>query len=394
MYTKKVGVVAEYRRHNCGTMLQAFATQRILDEYKIDNEIIKIEGFSKEIQNKRLVFFVKAIVTSDYFKQKYGMLLFALRKKLIKDKLFNSIKKRDAKFDEFYNKNFIFSEKYKTIKKLSECSKNKYHSIIVGSDQLWLPSNIAGDFFTLSWVPESVNRISYATSFGQEALPNSMKAKAADFLSKINHISVRELSGQNLVQVLTGRVPPIVCDPTILINKEYWDLMRKDCEISGKYIFCYFLGKEKKCRDFAKKLKEKTGCKIVCSPHLETIVQADKDFADYDLFEMGPGEFLHLISNAEYVCTDSFHASVFSVLYEKKFFAMPRYEKNTKLSTNSRITQFLNYIGASNCYIKDYEFGRVNNLDYKKINERLENLRSYSQDYLFKALMNKENTDI
>ena len=106
--------------------------------------------------------------------------------------------------------------------------------------------------------------------------------------------------------------------------------------VKGKYILCYFLGNNPLHREFAKRLKEVTGCKIIALTHLDEFVKSDEGYADETPYDIDPADFLNLIRNAEYVCTDSFHCSVFSILYKRQFFTFRRYNRNTKQSTNSR----------------------------------------------------------
>lgn len=82
-------------------------------------------------------------------------------------------------------------------------SCREYSAVLVGSDQVWLPSQIAGDFLTLNFVPDDVKRISYASSFGVSYVEKAQEDKARKFLSRINHLSVREKSGQEIIKTLT-----------------------------------------------------------------------------------------------------------------------------------------------------------------------------------------------
>ena len=111
---------------------------------------------------------------------------------------------------------------------LGKKCKDKYGAVLVGSDQLWLPGNIAADYYTLNFVPKEVNTIAYSTSFGQSALPSDSAKKATVFLKKIKHIGVREESGQKLVKELAGRSVPVVCDPTLLFTSDEWMSIQKE----------------------------------------------------------------------------------------------------------------------------------------------------------------------
>jgi len=315
---KKVAIVSCYFQHNYGSMLQAYATQMALDKLGYENETIDISGIDKEIKKAKMIYFAKASLTSDILLSKLGMAKNVLRKKLIKNDYAANSRIRAKKFEEFSKKKFRLSKTYRSKIELEKICAEKYSAVVVGSDQLWLPGNIAADYYTLNFVPETVNTVAYATSFGQSKLPKDTEKKAKVFLKKIRHIGVREESGQKLIKDLVGRDVPVVCDPTLLFTGDEWMAIQKiEPIIKGRYILCYFLGNNPPHREFAKKLKEKTGCKIVALTHLDEYVKSDENYADETPYDIGPAEFLNLIRNAEFVCTDSFHCSVFSILYKR-----------------------------------------------------------------------------
>ena len=126
------------------------------------------------------------------------------------------------------------------------------------------------------------------------------------------------------------------------------------CSIAGllggynePYIFCYFLGNNPPHRKFVKRLSEKTGYKIVALIHLDEYVKSDENFADISPFDVDPSDFLNLIKNASFVCTDSFHCSVFSMLYKRIFFTFRRYSRQTKSSTNTRLDTLFSLAGIT-----------------------------------------------
>nr|WP_297769048.1 polysaccharide pyruvyl transferase family protein [uncultured Butyrivibrio sp.] len=346
---KKVAIVSCYFQHNYGSMLQALATQMALDKLGIDNETVNIDGFRHEIKKAKIKYFAKAAISSDILLSKMGMAKNVLRKKIINDDYAFNCKIRSQKFDDFYKRSIRLSQAYASIKDLSANCINKYSAVLVGSDQLWLPANIAADYYTLNFVPEKVNTIAYATSFGQSSLPKDSSKKAKVFLKKIKNIGVREESGQKLVKDLTGIDVPVVCDPTILFSGDEWMSIQKESPIvGGEYILCYFLGNNPSHREFAKRLKEATGCKIVALVNLDEYIKSDNDYADITPYDIDPADFLNLIRNATYVCTDSFHCSVFSILYKKSFFTFRRYTRKTKSSTNSRLDTLFKMAGLDN----------------------------------------------
>lgn len=387
---EKIGVVSCYFQHNYGSMLQALATQMALDKLGYENETINVSGINSEIKKEKLKYFIKASLTSDILLSKAGMAATVLRRKLLKSDYGRNTVIRNKKFDDFYRKNFRLSCAYNSKEELGKSVEKKYSAVLVGSDQLWLPGNIAGDYYTLNFVPDGVNTIAYATSFGQSELPEDSSKKAAVFLKRIRHIGVREESGQKLVRELAGRNVPVVCDPTLLFTGEEWmDIQKEEAIIREPYILCYFLGNNPPHREFAKSLKEKTGLKIVALVHLDEYVKSDEGYADYTPYDIDPAEFLNLIRNAQYVCTDSFHCSVFSMLYEKTFFTFKRYTRKTKSSTNSRLYTLFKLTGVTGRILDGNEDIRecLNmKIDYEKVHKNLAEIRKESYQYLVNAL--------
>ena len=321
-----------------------------------------------------------------------------LIKKFLKNDYARLSKIRADKFDAFSKKYFRLSQQYGSKKNLGEKCKDNYSAVLVGSDQLWLPGNIAADYYTLNFVPETVNTIAYATSFGQASLPNDSAKKASGFLKKIKHIGVREESGQKLIKQFTGRDVPIVCDPTLLFTGEEWmNIQQKESIIKGKYILCYFLGNNPPHREFAKRLKKEIGCKIVAFTHLDEFVKSDEGYADETPYDIDPADFLNLIRNAEYVCTDSFHCSVFSILYKKEFYTFRRYNRNTRQSTNSRLDTLFKIAGIRGRLLtgdeKIADCLRIKT-DFDKAHKKLAVVRQQSFDYLKKALQDEGSTDL
>lgn len=387
---KKVAIVSCYFQHNYGSMLQAYATQMALDKLGYENETINIFGFNSEIKRAKILYFVKASLTSDILLSKAGMARNVLVKRISRSKYATNSKIRAEKFNSFSKAKFRLSRIYHSKAELGEVCPEKYSAVVVGSDQLWLPGNIAADYYTLNFVPQTVNTIAYATSFGQSSLPKDSAEKASVFLKKIRHIGVREESGQKLVKQLTGRSVPIVCDPTLLFTGDEWmSIQVNEPIVKGRYILCYFLGNNPPHREFAKRLKVETGCKIIALTHLDEYVKSDEGYADSTPYDIDPADFLNLVRNAEYVCTDSFHCSVFSILYKRQFFTFRRYTRKTRQSTNSRLDTLFNSLGISGRVMNgDEDIKKCVDLsiDYDEVLKNLGGIRKKSYDYLREAL--------
>ena len=395
---KKIGIVSCYFQPNYGSMIQALATQMALDKVGYDNETIDISGFNGEIKKAKLKYFVKASLTSDILLSKIGMAKNVLIKKFSRNAYAENSAIRKGKFSEFSKKMFRLSKQANSKDELGRYAAEAYSTVLVGSDQLWLPGNIAADYYTLNWVPSSVNTVAYATSFGQSVLPKDSTAKAAVFLKKIKHIGVREESGQKLVKQIAGRDVPVVCDPTLLFTGEEWIAIQSDKPIIQEpYIFVYFLGNNPPHREFVKRLKEETGCKIVALVHLDEFVKSDEGYADYTPYDVDPADFLNLIRHASYVCTDSFHCSVFSMQYEKTFFSFRRYARKTASSTNSRLDTLFKLAGVKDRILsgdEDVKECLARKIDYKTVQSNLESIRTQSYEYLKAALADERNTDL
>lgn len=388
---KKVGIVSCYFKHNYGSMLQAYATQKILDDWNIPNETINLAVLDKEIAKGKKKYYQSQIMNCSFIKAKLGMVKWKLYCKFANGDLRKNIKIRNEKFEQFQEK-FHLSKAYEKMEDI--CREGNYTDILVGSDQLWLPVNIVADYYTLNFVPKNVNKISFATSFGVSQIPEKYKKQYVNFLNRIENLSVREDSGVKLVKDLTGRDANLACDPTLLFNREEWmSIQSEERLIKDKYIFCYFLGKTVEYRKFAERIKEKTGYKIVSLNHLDEYVKYSDQFADEAPYDVGPSEFLNLIRNAEFVCTDSFHGTVFSQIFHKKFFVFRRYPNKSKVSTNSRLDSLLNIVGLKERLLEGTEDVKdwiEKEIDYEVIDEKLEKFREESKSFLRGALNEKK----
>lgn len=388
---KKVGLVTCYFKDNYGSMLQAYATKKILDNNNIANETINIDS-NIDFKNGKKKYYLTQIFNFNFIKSKFGMVKLKLDKKINK-KLGENISIRTKKYKEF-RKNFNLSPPFKTYQELSKFALDNYTDIIVGSDQLWLPVNVVADYYTLNWVPKNINKISYSTSFGVSNIPSQYNVIYKSFLKKIDYLSVREDSGVKIIKDLSDLSAKLVCDPTLLLTKKEWEQeMIQGKIINDKYILCYFLGNNIKHRKFAERLKKETGFKIVSLNHADEYVKYSDVFADIKPYDIGPKEWLNLVKNAEYICTDSFHCTVFSLIFNKIFFCFRRYKSNNKGSTNSRLDSLLKVSGVSNERILN---GNENikkvleyKVDFKKVNTNLSNFRNESKNWLLDSINKK-----
>lgn len=130
--------------------------------------------------------------------------------------------------------------------------------------------------------------------------------------------------------------------------------------------------------------------------HLDELVLSDIPFADIKPFNVGPAEFVNLIANAEYILTDSFHGTIFSLLFKKQFFTFSRFESSSKASTNSRIESLLNLVGVTGRYIKateNIDECMQRNIDFELAHERINKIQKSSRQYLKESLEKANSYD-
>ncbi len=379
---KKIGICACYNTLNYGSMLQAYATQLSVERMGYKSEFILYK------KQKNFLFVLKQIPR-------------LLNKNLIADKMMQIKKKvKMCRYKEIVNNNKIridsfkrfqnqyykkFSPVYYGYRSLCQGAKN-YDSVLVGSDQLWTPGGLATNFYNLMFVPEEINKISYATSFGVSSIPWYQVRRTREYLDRINYLSVREVKGAEIIEEIAGREAKVVVDPTLLLTRSEWDeAIEKRDIVQEPYIFCYFLGENPEHRKIALQMQESMNLKIVCTPYLDNFAKCDMNFGDYQLFDIGPDDFVNLIRNAKYVLTDSFHGSVFSILYHKKFIVLDRYIEG-KQSRNSRIDSLCGLLGLEErrCFNNI-----AKEIDYEKVDNRLSKLRNESMVFLESALKQK-----
>lgn len=380
---KKVGLCICYNVNNFGSALQCFATVYAVKKLGYDGEIIRYK--------KNKAFFFKSLlrIFNPYMIEgKYKRVLSKLNR-LLRKKYRNYKSARDSKFEEFRSECFkpLFSKVCYGYEALCKSSKD-YFCVLSGSDQLWLPSGLSTNFYNLKFVNDNVRRISYASSFGTSSIPWYQISRTTDYLNRIHCISVRENSGKKIVDDLTGRNVPVVVDPTLLLSKEEWEEQIPSNNIIGKpYLFAYLLGKNKEHRRLVEYVAKKLNLQIVSIPHCDHYNVADVDFGDMHPIS-GPKEFVNLVRYADYVCTDSFHGSIFSVLHKKKFVVFNRYSENSSVSTNTRIDSLLTNLNLEE---RRYKVNLLDELtvpiDYTMVERQIQDMRKASIDYLRHSLI-------
>ncbi len=354
---KKIGIITINDYNNYGNRLQNYAVQQYIMKYYNDVKTIKNIGYL----NKSLS-----------IKNKLHYLLSRIKTIIIK----NERKMCFAKFNENI-------EETKKVFYLNGFNNlNEFDYLIVGSDQVWNPKIGRLTNFDLLSNIDCTNKISFSASFGISELPEQYKKKAKDALMQFKEISVREEAGKKIVEDLTGRKDvEVLVDPTMLLTAEEWDNVSNKPEQlkTDKYILNYFLGElSEKRKNEIDRIAKENGCKII------NMLDSNSPF-----YKTGPAEFLYLEKNAFLICTDSFHACVFSILYNRPFIVFEREDNN--VSMNSRIDTLLNKFHLQDRRYNNKILQEQLKCDYSNVYEILEEERKRTNEFLNKALNVEEN---
>ena len=374
---KKIGIITYHNHNNYGTMLQAYALQTVIDDLGYEAE--NINFIPDTSLSKKELFFLRIKRLSVYVLE---------RKKYIT--LHNNQKNfdvRNKEFAEFYQSNIKTGKVY--YKNSDELMNNPpvYDGYVVGSDQTWNPYASNGPLaFLLPFVSESKKKGSYAPSVAVATLTDEQKERFIKYLSDFSCLSCREEEGSELLEKVLNREVTTVLDPTFLLSKDKWTEVFRDSDSNNneKYILTYFLGEKKEHRYFLKELSKKTGLKIVSIP-ASYLEMRDKEV---DKEWVGPSGFLQLIKNAEIVCTDSFHGTALSIVFNKNFYSFCKTADSTQTSENSRLYNVLNQFELSDRMIglQTEVPDNLESIDYEKVNKILEKRKEESMDYLTNML--------
>lgn len=334
-----VGIITTFRHSNFGSVLQAYALQRIIDrlgyssqviDYKYPNEYHYERGCrikrTKQTRGKKIKNFVKSIL------EMFGM------RTVPKMKLLNR----------------FISEEMNCTRRIVNYNDLHHHSpqfdiYISGSDQIWNPNTMFGDMsYFFDFAPKGSKIISYSSSFSCDSIPEKYQDQYKKYLARYSAISVRENNGCKLVKELTGRDDAqLVLDPTLLLDKEEWmQLAKKSRKVKTpkKYILCYMLAytynPEEKMVELLNFVQEKYDLPIVSLSPIKSW-DGGEFIRIEDHQSIGNYEFLRLFADAEMVVTSSFHGTAFSLNFGKPFLAL----QNGQSGSDDRISSLLQMTG-------------------------------------------------
>lgn len=348
-----VGIITFYNTINYGALLQGYSLQKKINEFGIECEIIQYECESISKREKPIE------LTS--IRNAKDLIKFITLK--------SSEESKFKKFNRFSSENIKYSKKVYTRESVKELSKD-YESFIVGSDQVWNLNLSDGDYtYFLDFETDKSKKNSYAASFGYEEIPDKYKELSKQYLKEFNNITVREESGSKIIKNIIDRDAKVVLDPTMLLTSEEWLDISKLKPSEEKYILLYFIHNKKETFKFARELAKKKGLKLIYIN-----ISPKPAFGMKNVRDASPEEFLGLVKNAEYVITGSFHGTVFSINFNKKFF----FEINkNKGNYNTRIANLVKALD-----LEDRAIDNIEDIDmpinYECVNKKLNELRESS----------------
>ncbi len=336
----RIGILTFHRAVNYGAVLQAYALNKSIKDMGHDCDIIdykcdKIENVVSPFAGFR---------NGDNWIKSFIQMFFRIRK----NKAFNSfIKKYISLSEEEYTSNDIAK------------ADNKYDCFFSGSDQVWNYACTDGDeAYFLDFVSDGKKKNAYAASFGFEKRPDYDKFDYEKLLDDFSGISVREESGKTLIKEFAGKDCRVVVDPTLLLSAKEWETVVGERPMKEDYIFVYNIREPKDLLNYAEQLSKKTGCKIINA----------KKSAEF-FAKCSPADFLAWIYYSKYFVTNSFHGTVFSILFKKKF----AIELDNGKSVNNRSKELLELVGITD---RELDMNNImyveNDIDYTQAARVLE----------------------
>lgn len=362
----KAGLVTFYHIHHYGALLQAAATALAVESLGAECEII--DYFVN--QDNRL--FVPPKGPSSAAADAHTALHY------------KALRNRWLRFEAFSREHLPISpRRFESLEELRRTDL-PYDLILSGSDQIWNPKIFPnGQFDPVFFGAFSQRRkIAYAPSFGIPRVPDEMEDRLRDWLAQYSHLSARERQGREIIRQLTGRDAPMVLDPTLLLTAEQWESMAAPLSIQGGYILCYCISKPGAVTPYVDRLAKETGLPVVQLCGVRRRVHPKARL----ILDAGPAEFLRLFRNAAFVCTNSFHGTVFSVQFQRPFFTSVA-PAELAAPEHSRTFSLLSRLGLSGRVVgQGCTAGLLDNIDWSQPQRRLEAARQDSLAYLRAAL--------
>ena len=345
-----IGIMTFHRAVNYGAVLQAYALQKKLETY----------GNKVEIIDYRCSKIEEEISPFDGFRKNIGTV------NSIKKMIFRTIK--NMKFADFYRHYLSLSSPCYNELDLKK-NTSKYNVLITGSDQVWNFGCSGSDKAYFLDFANNAKKYSYAASFGYDKLPEADPFDYKNLLEDFSGISVRENTAVSIVNEKSGKDAMVTLDPTLLLDLDDWkSLVSKERPIKEKYLFIYYIREPKDLLKYAEKVAKEKGLKIINA-------KKSKEF----LMKCSPSDFLSWIYYSECFVTNSFHGTVFSILFHKKF----AIELDNGKSINNRSKELMALLDVNGRELDINNIDKMwDDIDYTHIDTRLVNERNNSLEFL------------
>lgn len=356
----KIGILTFNRALNYGAMLQMYALQNAIKRLGIDAEVVDYRSPYIEQQRPFLTLKSSAVLSD------IARVIFYHKKR--------------ATFQKFINKNIHLSDEKYTPANISSAAE-KFDFFIAGSDQIWNTNLTQMDMNYFLVFANGFQRYSYAASIGMLDFPKEGKTQIVDALRNFRYISVREKSAQELIENEVQHVKCICSlDPTLLLTKDEWSLLtacvRPEKE---KYIMVFSVEKSLTLIEEVVRYARNKSLKVLyVGPYVKTNLVT---YIPAPTVE----RLLALFMNSECVFTNSFHGTVFSIVFHKKFYSRIELEKGR----NARVTDLLESLGLSNrLNLMNIE----SEVDWVYVDEQIAAKRKESISYLQRVIEENEQS--
>jgi len=368
----KVGILTFHCADNFGAVLQAYALMRSIKKRGMDVEII--DFCPLEIVHPYTQF-----VNFRYSLKERGIL------RTIKDAMvrwidYRAIKRRRMNFKAFRDQYFILSSRaYRTRESLIR-DKPIYDFYITGSDQVWNPDfskYLEGTYF-LDFVEKPATKISYAASIARKINDDDVDAKYfKKYIGDFEYISVREKSSKEFVSKYANCEVAVTLDPTLLLVQDEWNEIIPDESPRFKYVLVYDIFRDPVTVGVSNLIAKELNCKIISYSLKKGFINWYRSFSADN-----PAQFLGLVRNAEFVITNSFHGTIFSVIFNKPFFTIPHPTRG------NRMIDLLNDLHLDDRIISRIEDvkDRDRNISFEDAYGKLSQLKAQSIHFLEKSL--------
>lgn len=365
----KVAVITWFSYNNYGTALQVYALTKYLESRGHDVGVIQYYPRNLAVDERKTpIVYELASKSIQKIKSTFDpVIIDKLCDKLFEDFIWSSLK--------FTN----VCESQADLENLN----GKYDAFICGSDQIWSQLCFDPHYF-LDFVSDKRRTIAYAPSMGvSHYLNETYKKRIASLVNNISYISVRETTGQQLLQSITSRNISYVVDPTLLFDSSDWRkyLCLDDNVIHENYLVAFFLGDNEEYWKTVQHLAIRVHLKVYIIP----CHKSDLSRRGVICQNVGPKEFVKIISEAQLVCSDSFHALAFAITFNREVYAFKRFKDSSKENQNSRVMDLFTKLGIDS-HININRDNLPERIDYQTVNDILQKDRAKSFEFINDSL--------